>query len=236
MVPPRTRLIAAAIACLGVFIADRCAPLAAAFVVILILLAKARLAAVFLKYFLSMLLPAAVMLILIWGLLTRAAPGEVMGSDPRGGALYATMIALRLADLGGLIQLTLLSVPARALPATLNGWGVHGESMVVALGVLAVGPELMLRAEQITTARKARGIVSRGPVGKLREMTRMLRPLFVWSIRSAVHRSEVWHQRALLLKVDKLPQMEAEFSPANGAVAVVLAVAWLVISVCTRFA
>jgi energy-coupling factor transporter transmembrane protein EcfT len=234
-IPPKARLAAMTIAAAGVFIAGNCLPLVLALAVVVALLIRARLIGIFLKFVITMLGPAALMLVLIWGLVTRAPPGAVMGSDPRGGAMYAAMISLRLALLGGVIQLALLSVPSRLLPPTLRGWGIKGEGMVVALGVFAVGPELVLRAEQITTARKARGLAGRGAVGRLRELTRMIRPLFVWSIRSAVHRSEAWQQRAILLKVDQLPFAQNEFWPAGGVIAVLLSVAWLATAVASRF-
>jgi len=234
-IPPKARLAAMTIAAAGVFIAGRCLPILIALAVVLALLIRAGLAGVFLKFIITMLGPAALMLVLIWGLVTRAPPGAAMGSDPRGGAVYAAMISLRLALLGGVLQLALLSVPSRLLPPTLRGWGIKGEGMVVALGVFAVGPELVLRAEQITTARKARGLAGRGAAARLRELTRMIRPLFVWSIRSAVHRSEAWQQRAILLKVDQLPFAENEFWPAGGTIAVLLSVAWLAVAVASRF-
>jgi energy-coupling factor transporter transmembrane protein EcfT len=223
------------IALAGTFIVDRWLALAIAVAVVAVLLARAGLARVFLIFILTILGPTWLMLLLAWGLIVRAAPGEVMGTDPGGGAVYATMIALRLALLGGVIQLGMLSVPPRLLPVTLRGWGIKGDGLVVALGVFAVGPELLLRAEQVATARKARGLAQRGVTGQLREITRMLRPLFVWSIRSAVHRSEAWQQRAILLKVDQLPFAENEFWPAGGVIAVVLSVAWLATAVASRF-
>jgi energy-coupling factor transporter transmembrane protein EcfT len=224
-----------AIAAVGTFFVARWQPLVIALIVTVALMIRSHVAVTFFKYILTVLLPTAVMLILVWGLVTRAAPGERMGSDPRGGAMYAAMIALRLALLGGVIQLGTLTIPARLLPLTLRGWGLKGEGLVVALGVFAVGPELMLRAEQIMTARKARGVAGAGTMAQLRELPRLLRPLFVWSIRSAVHRSEAWEQRALLLKVDLLPFAENEFWPAGGAIVVGLSIAWLAVAVFSRF-
>ena len=235
-IPPKPRLIALGIGAVGTLIADRWPWLAIALVVVTLLLVRAGLGRVFLTFILTVLAPTGIMLILAWGVIIRAQPGEVMGSDPRGAIEYASMIALRLGLLGGVIQLALLSVPTRLLPITLRGWGIKGEGMVLALGVFAVGPELILRAEQVSTARKARGIAWAGPIGQLREIIHILRPLFVWSIRSAVHRSEVWHQRALLLKVEQMPQAQAEFWPAGGMGMLLLSAVWLGISIFTRFA
>jgi energy-coupling factor transporter transmembrane protein EcfT len=226
-IPPRPRLFATVIALVAIFIANHWLPLTIALLVVLALLASADLAAVFLKFFLVTILPTSVILVLVGRYITRAPLGEPMGSDPIGGAVYGAIVALRLATLGAVLQLAMLSVPARKLPWTLRGFGVRGEGMVVALGVFAVGPELLLRAEQVIIARRARGLAGGGVLARASEMARMLRPLFVWSIRSAVHRSEAWHQRAMLLKVENLPQESADFSPTAGVAAVALSVVWL---------
>jgi energy-coupling factor transport system permease protein len=233
-IAPRPRLAATAIATAATFVADRWPPLLLATAVLMILLLRAGLLKIYLKFLLAVLGPTAVMLMLVWGLVTRAPPGMAIGSNPRAGAEYALMVSLRLAVLGGVLQVALLSIPSRLLPVTLRGWGVRGEGMVVALGVFAVGPELALRAEQVLTARRARGLSQGGIWAKLREIPRLLRPLFVWSIRSAVHRSEAWEERALLLKVDQLPGEAAEFWPAGGAIAVVLSILWLALAIYSR--
>jgi energy-coupling factor transporter transmembrane protein EcfT len=234
-IPPRARLTATLLAAIASFVANRFAPLILAMAVLMLLLARAGLLKTYLKFLLAVLGPTAFMLILIWGFIARAPPGMPMGSDPRGGAEYAGIIAFRLAALGGVIQLALLSVPSRLLPATLRGWGLRGEGLVVALGVFAVGPELILRSEQVLTARQARGLAIGGRWGKFREVPRLLRPLFVWSIRSAVQRSEAWQQRALLLKVEQLPFASDEFWPAGGVIIVSLSLMFLILSVGWRW-
>ena len=127
-IPPKARLAATIIAAIAASITSRWPPLAIALGVLLVLLLRVGLVSVFLKFLLVVLGPTALMLILVWGFVCRAPPGAVMGSDPRGGAEYAATISLRLAVLGGLIQLALRSVPSRLLPVTLHGWGLRGEA------------------------------------------------------------------------------------------------------------
>jgi len=96
------------------------------------------------------------MLVAVWGWVAKAPPpGMPMGSDPRGGVLFALLISMRLAVLGGTFQLIMLSIPSQ-LYGHASRWGLRGEGMVVALGVFAVEPELKLRAEQILVARRGR--------------------------------------------------------------------------------
>jgi energy-coupling factor transporter transmembrane protein EcfT len=189
----------------------------------------------FVKFLLFAQIPMTIMLVALWGWIAKAPPGEPLGSDPHGGTLFALLISLRLAVLGGAFQLIMLSIPSHLLPATLRGWGLRGEGLVVALGVFAVEPELKLRAEQILTARRARGLLGGSRWAGIRQVHLLLRPLFVWSIRSAVHRAEVWENRAMLLRVEQLPTESIPFSPTAGIIALALSILWLAIAVILRW-
>ena len=154
-VPPAPRLASLLLVIAATFIIDRVIPLMAGVVAFIILAARAGLLNRYLRFLIVVQLPMMIMLILVWGYVTRAPPNMPMGSDPRGGIMYALIIALRLAVVGGAFQLAMLSIPSRLLPATLRGWGLRGEGLVVVLGVFAVEPELKLRAEQILTCARA---------------------------------------------------------------------------------
>jgi len=234
-VPPAARLATLLILIVATFINTRLAFLPVVLVILGILLTLDGLCLKFVKFLAFVQLPMTVMLVAVWGWVAKAPPGMPMGSDPRGGVLFALLISMRLAVLGGTFQLIMLSIPSQLLPATLRGWGLRGEGMVVALGVFAVEPELKLRAEQILVARRARGLLGGGRWAGLKQLPRLLRPLFVWSIRSAVHRAEIWEQRAMLLRVHALPTEEAVFSPIAGGFAVFLSILWLVIAVLFRW-
>jgi energy-coupling factor transporter transmembrane protein EcfT len=233
-VPPAARLAALLILIVATFINTRLIPLVVVIVMLGIFLAIDRLLGTFLKFLAIVQLPMTVMLVAVWGWVAKAPPGMPMGSDPRGGAMFALLISLRLAVLGGAFQLAMLSIPSRLLPATLRGWGLRGEGLVVALGVFAVQPELKLRAEQILVARRARGLLGGSRWAGLKQFPRLLRPLFVWSIRSAVHRAEIWESRTMLLRVERLPSESLPFSPTAGAIAVALSFLWLAAAIVMR--
>jgi energy-coupling factor transporter transmembrane protein EcfT len=234
-VPPAARLASLLAVVAGTFIIDRVLPLSAGIAVLILLTARAGLLNRYLRFLLLIQLPMMIMLILVWGFVTRAPPNMPMGSDPRGGIMFALIIALRLAVVGGAFQLAMLSIPSRLLPETLRGWGLRGEGLVVALGVFAVEPELKLRAEQILIARRARGLLGGSRWAGLKQFPRLLRPLFVWSIRSAVHRAEIWENRTMLLRVERLPSEATPFSSAAGAIAVALSFLWLAGAITLRF-
>lgn len=226
-VPPAARLAALLIFIVATFVNTHVGLLPILIVFLSVFLAIDHLLPRFLKFLIFVQLPMTVMLVAVWGWVAKAPPGMPMGSDPRGGAMFALLISLRLAALGGAFQLTMLSIPSRLLPATLRGWGLRGEGLVVALGVFAVEPELKLRAEQILVARRARGLLGGSRWAGLKQLPRLLRPLFVWSIRSAVHRAEVWEQRAMLLRVGLLPNESLPFSVGAGYASVALSAMWL---------
>jgi energy-coupling factor transporter transmembrane protein EcfT len=234
-VPPVARLAALLMFVVATFINSRLSPLPVVLLVLMILLAIEGFLPRFLKFLVFAQLPMTIMLIAVWGWVAKAPPGKPMGSDPHGGMLFALLVSFRLAVVGGAFLLFMLSIPYRVLPATLRGWGFRGEGMVVALGVFAVEPELKLRAEQILTARRARGLLKGGRWAGLKQLPRLLRPLFVWSIRSAVHRAEVWEQRAVLLRVHLLPTEEVLFSSAAGVAAMAFSVLWLSAAIAFRW-
>jgi energy-coupling factor transporter transmembrane protein EcfT len=234
-VPPPARLATLLILVVATFIDRRLDFLLAVVIALAIFLAFDHLLPRFLKFLAVAQVPMTIMLVAVWGWVAKAPPGMPMGSDPRGGAMFALLISLRLAVLGGAFQLVMYSIPSRLLPATLRGWGLRGEGLVVALGVFAIEPELKLRAEQILTARRARGLLAGGRWAGLKQLPRLLRPLFVWSIRSAVHRAEVWEQRALLLHVELLPTETLPFSRVAGIVSLALSLLWLGVSLAFRW-
>jgi energy-coupling factor transporter transmembrane protein EcfT len=226
-VPPAARLASLLIFIVATFLNVHLVPLMVIIALFFLLTAIDGLLWRYVKFLLIVQLPMTIMLVAVWGWVAAAPPGEPMGSNPRGGAIFALLISLRLAVLGGAFQLAMLSIPSQLLPATLRGWGLKGEGLVVALGVFAVEPELKLRAEQILVARRARGLLGGSRWAGLKQLPRLLRPLFVWSIRSAVHRSEVWEQRAMLLRAQQMPTEAVVFSPSAGTAAIAMSILWL---------
>jgi energy-coupling factor transporter transmembrane protein EcfT len=234
-VPPVARLATLVILILATFINTRLFLFPLFIVALIILLAIDGLLPKFLTFLAFVQIPMTVMLVAVWGWVAKAPPGEPMGSDPHGGVLFALLISSRLTMLAGAFQLIMLSIPPRLLPATLRGWGLRGEGLVLALGVFAVEPELKLRAEQILVARRARGLLGGSRWAGLKQLPRLLRPLFVWSIRSAVHRADVWEQRAMLLRVDSLPNQSLPFSSIRGYASIAISLLWLAIVITARW-
>jgi hypothetical protein len=128
-----------------------------------------------------------------------------MHSDRIGGIEYGLLVVLRLAVVGGVFELTFNTLKPSDLPGVLRGMGLKGDWLVIVLGSFALLPELMRRADQIVTARLARGSLSSASFSaRLTQLPFILKPLFVWVIRSAIQRAESWEQKGLLSRVNML--------------------------------
>ena len=76
------------------------------------------------RFVLVIMLPITVSLLIVWGGVVGAPPGVPPGSAPRDGIDFAFTVALRLAVLGGVAQLALLTIPADELAYTFRRWGL----------------------------------------------------------------------------------------------------------------
>lgn len=233
---PRARGAAAAAAIVGTLISNDLHLLLLAWLGILLPLTIAGgIARQHMKFVTVFLGPVTAALLLVWGWMVAAPPGMPVGSSPEEGLSFGCMVALRLTVLGGVIQLCFLTISPEQLIATVRCWGLRGEGLVIVAGTLALGPELRLRSDQVLTARYARGLVpNRSFSNRLRQLPFLLRPLLAWVLRSAIQRSEIWHQRGLLARLQTLPVEPCAGSSTGSAFFVFLAFSWLVYNIATR--
>jgi len=181
-----------------------------------------------LQFVLAIVAPITVALLVVWGWLVGAAPGAAVGSSPEAGTRFAALVGLRLALLGGIMQLCLLSIPTGDLVFTFKRWGLRGEGLVIVVGAFSLLPELRLRADQVLSARLARGFVGKmSLLGRARQLPHLLRPLFAWALRSAVQRSEMWEHRGLILRLQSAAEQARAWSGLTSITYVGLSAAWL---------
>ena len=144
------------------------------------------------------------------------------------------MIALQLTVFAAVFQLCFLTIPQSQLLVTFWHWGIRKDNLIVAIGAFTVWPELKLRAEQILTARHARGLMrDRRFSTRLRQIPFLLRPLLTWSLRAAIQRSEFWGQRQILSRVAQMRHQGGSSLPANLLTAGA-AIIWLGYNAVTR--
>lgn len=227
--PPAARLLACALAISGTLLTRNPILQGSAFLCMFSLLVVAGLGRTFLRILALVWLPIAFSLFVVWGLVVGAPPNEPLGVDRLGGALYALSTVLRLILMGGILQLTFGSIRPLALPSTLARCGLRGDTLTIVISSYILLPELRMRADQVLTARRARGLGATSIIGRLRELPILLRPLFAWALRSAIQRSEHWNQRRLTALAQRSVPIHTESSLA-GVLFVVLAAGWLAAS------
>jgi len=228
---PIARGLATLLALIGTFLArDAMLVVVVYLLVLLPLLACLRLTRTHTKFVFVGVLPLAVGLVILWGLVVGAAPGSPHGSAPAEGVKHAILVSARLAMIAGLFQLCFLSLPFGELMGVLAKWGVKSDGQILIASAFTVWPELQLRAGQIVTARYARGLVkNRSLLTTARQLPFLLRPLLTWALHTGILRAEMWHQQNLLEKAREASP------PRNGtvlgsAVFVIAAAAWLAVN------
>lgn len=230
------RLLATLLACMGAMVATRADVLLAgwlcAIIPLLILTSTMR---PHLKFIVVALAPIAAMLFIVWPVLIAAPPGEPIGSNPTGAFAFAAVTSLRLAFIAGAAQLCILTIPPDQLAVTLRRWGLRGEWLVIALGTMALGPEFAIRRDQVITARVCRGLVRQSSLmTRLIQLPSLLIPLFSWSLRSAIHRADVWTERKLLERVSLLARAPEHGSVWTSGTIMLAAAGWALINLWLR--
>lgn len=187
------------------------------------------------RFVFTILFPIAIALILVWSWIVGAPPGFAPASSPYEGTRFAILVTIRLALIGGISQLCLLSIPPNRLASTLKYWGIKGEGLIVALGCFALLPELKIRAGQVLTARYARGLVpNRSFCTRFRQVPYLFRPLLIWVLRSAIQRSEIWQQRQLVTRIQVDSPEDDKGSVIINLLYLTFAISWLIYNMFQR--
>jgi len=189
----------------------------------------------FLRFVAVVMLPFGVALVVVWVGLMGAPPGSPMGTDRSGALEYALLIVLRLAVCSGLFQVVLLSVASEELMATLRLIRLPDNITVMVLSTLAIIPELTLRADQVLTARLARGLFGKPTLrNRVTQVPRILGPLVCWTLRSALQRAEIWEHRDLIGRLRSLP-CTVRYSAVSSLLSALLTAVFLGLAIRTRF-
>ena len=129
----------------------------------------------------------------------------------------------------------LLSIAPEDLLATLRRLRLPDDLIVMVLSTIAVLPELQLRADQVLTARLARGLWGRGGfLSRVLQLPHLLGPLVSWTLRSALQRAEVWEHRGFIGKLRSLPS-KVRYSALSSWLLMLMAAAYLGLAIRTRF-
>lgn len=179
--------------------------------------------------------PIGIVSLLVWTILVGAPPGQPVGSDPHGGFLFASKITLRLAVFSSILQLGLVTIHRDRLAMTLHRIGLRGEGLIVVLASYSLFAELKYRMDQILTARTARGLRGTTWLGRTRDLIAMMSPVLMWTVRSAVQRADMWHQRQLLRQVARMASETEETSAAVSLGLLILSGLWFLVVLVARW-
>ena len=191
----------------------------------------------FAKFVLVIIFPIALGLLFVWGWLMGAPPGELRGSAPSAGYLYASTIFLRLALVSGVVFVCLLSLRADSMVTLFRSWGVRGELLTLLIISFALWPEFALRTEQIYAARCARGLMpNRNILTRAQQFPFILRTLFTWAIGNGLARMDLWRQQNLLSLLERraIDSPTAARTLLGSACLGLMSLAWLSAVIYTR--
>lgn len=232
---PRARGLATLVAGVGTVLINDPFALALFWFLLFPLLVRGSVVRAHTRFVAWILLPITAALLLVWGIVVGAPPGSPIGSAPAEGLRFAAATAIRLAVLGGLWQLCLLTLRPNELAPTLRAWGLRGDVLVVALGSLAVIPDLSERSRQVLSARYARGFLGINTWwARARQFPAVLPPLIAWVLRASIQRSENWRHRGVIRRFDELETVARGQWSAASICIVILALSWFVFGLVSR--
>ncbi|MBK7670558.1 MAG: hypothetical protein IPJ24_04055 [bacterium] len=171
--------------------------------------------------------PVVLALVMVWGVLVAAPPNEPPQTNAAGGALFGLETGVRIMIMASIAFLGFAAVSPRERAPVFRGWGLRGDMLGAVLGAFALVPELGERADQVITARYARGLIGRARwYHRLVSLPRILRPLIAWSLRSAMQRAELWEHRRVIQRLE-IQTPERRYGRWESVALVGLVSAWL---------
>jgi hypothetical protein len=116
-------------------------------------------------------------------------------NEVNGGWNFILIKCLKIITLTSVFQI-FLSIPPMMLLTTFKKWGFKGDSLLTLIGAFTVWADIEMRANQIITARFARGFVGkRNMINTAKQFPYVLIPLIIGVMRTSIDRVEVWEQR-----------------------------------------
>ncbi len=148
---------------------------------------------------------------------------------------FAAATSFRLLVLGSLWQLCFLTLSPEDLVPTLRAWGVRRGALIVALGSLAVLPDVVTRSQQVLIARYARGFLgSASWWSRVRQLPFLLPPLVAWVLRASIQRGENWQHRGLIQNLENIHQGPTVPWSASSLSLLAIAFLWLAFGIFLR--
>jgi energy-coupling factor transporter transmembrane protein EcfT len=232
---PRVRAAVSITSIIGVALCDRPWLLFTAWVVLLVVLIHARALVKHLQFATLLLLTIGVPLSIIWIGIRQAPPsGDPTVKDPRAATVFVIVVLLRLINITAITLACFTPISGDRLAPTLRSWGLRNNALLITLSSMFVGADLARCADQVLTARLARGfVVKRSRWAIMMQLPHILQPLLIRALRSAADRADLWRQRQLLKNLSAT-FVEAPRLGLIDTLATAVTLAWLIIAIAAR--
>jgi hypothetical protein len=167
--PSLYRGLACFIGLFGTFMANRLPLLLGGLLIVLVIMGIQGKLREFARFGLTVLLHIGGALIVIWGFVRKSGPnGE---HSPEDGVLFAVLTILRLALLGAIFLVTVLTLSPDRLSHLLHTFGIRGWALAGVISYLNLWSDFRRNIKQIYASRCARRLMPDRSFGLLGKMS-----------------------------------------------------------------
>lgn len=231
--PSLCRGLACIIGIFGAFMANRIPLLLGGLFIVLIFMGVQGKLREFFRFARTILLPIATLLVLIWGLVRRGAPGGEQSLA--AGMHYAAVITLRLAVAGAIFLATVLTLSPERLIQLLRAFGVRGWALAIIVSRIHIWTDFQDHVKKIYVARCGRGLMGdRALITRLRQLPNTLNTLVISSLNYSLERAHTWRTGGLIERLDRLSCRSAaaeDCSEVSGALVLGLSIVWAITAI-----
>jgi hypothetical protein len=146
-----------------------------------------------------------------------------------GGWNFVLLKGLKILVFTSIFQIT-LTIPSEMLFTTFRKWRFKGDSLLTLIGAFTVWADIRTRANQIVTARFARGFIGkRNFINTAKQFPYILIPLIIGVMRTSTERVNVWEQREIPKRLDNGKIVEARYSTFINLFIVIVPILYIVV-------
>lgn len=142
---------------------------------------------------------------------------------------------LKILGITSVFQIS-LSIPPNMLFTTFKKWGFKGDRLLTLIGAFTVWADIKTRANQIITARFARGFIGkRNLVNTAKQFPYVIVPLIIGIMRTSIERVEVWEQRNIPYLIDNRKDEQIKYSVLINLLIVIIPFALMLIIIYLKY-
>lgn len=184
----------------------------------------------------TVLVPLAAGLLLVWGFFVGAPPGLPRGSAPELGVLHAIRVVARLGIAAAVSQAAFLTIAPDTLWAAARRLGLRGTALSVVLSSFALAAGMPRIVDQTLTALKARGAIKpRQPLSRISVLPAMISNVWNRLVADQMQRVEYkWAPQRTLDRIEKI-RVQIDWSKRWSMVVLIGSAFWLALALWSSF-